>query len=64
MFGGLLEKERKLVDINLAVTVQSPRLLQESTWLTQYCSIVGVTRNPPIHQIHFRANISGCTVHP
>ena len=38
MFGGLLEKGRKLqlADINLAVTVRSPRLLHESTQLAQY----------------------------
>ena len=38
MFGGLLGKGRKLLlaDINLAVTVRSPRLLRESTQLAQY----------------------------
>ena len=38
MFGGLLEKERKLqlADINLAITVRSPRLLRESTRLVHY----------------------------
>ena len=38
IFGGLLEKGKKLqlADINLTVTVRSPRLLWESTWLAQY----------------------------
>ena len=41
MFGGLLERGRKLqlADINLAVTVQSPRLLRESMRLAQYWRI-------------------------
>ena len=41
MFGGLLEKGRKLqlADINLPVTVRSPRLLQGSTQLVQYWRI-------------------------
>ena len=36
--GGLLEKGRKLqlAEINLAVTVRSPRLLRESMRLAQY----------------------------
>jgi hypothetical protein len=53
--GGLLEKGRnfQLADINLAVTVQSPRLFQESTRLVQYWqfNIGSMTRNPPICQI-------------
>ena len=34
----IARKQRKLqlVDINLAVTVQLPHLLRESTWLAQY----------------------------
>ena len=41
MFGGLLEKGRKLqlADINLGVTAQLPRLLRESTQLAQYWRI-------------------------
>ena len=49
MFGGLLEKGRKLhlVDINLPVTVRSPCLLRESTRLVQYWRGDKKSANPP-----------------
>ena len=55
MFGGLLEKGRKLQlsDINLAVTgrtVRSPCLLHGWCNIGRF-NIGGVTRNPPIRQI-------------
>ena len=56
MFGGLLEKGRKLqlADINLAVSVRSPRLSLRG-WRNNIIiggfNIGGVTRNPPICQI-------------
>ena len=49
MFGGLLEKGKKLelADINLVVTGRSPRLLWESTLLVQYWRCDRKSANPP-----------------
>ena len=62
----IARKERKLqlVDINLVVAVQSPRLLWGSTQLAQYWQIYywRCDKSSPIHQI-FPAIISGYTVH-
>ena len=49
-----IARKMHLADINVAVTVQSPRLLWESTLLAQYIggfNIGGVTRNLSIRQI-------------